>query len=71
MERVIDRAYPRSVVLGDRQNDEPALQPDVVPLQSQYFTPAHPSGQGDHDRIPERMWWGRAAGQELMDLLQG
>jgi hypothetical protein len=32
---IIDRDYPRSVVLGDRQNDEATLQRYVAPAQSQ------------------------------------
>ena len=34
---IVDRDYPRGVVLGDRQYYEAALQPHVVPLQPQYF----------------------------------
>ena len=71
MKSVIDGEHPHGVVFGYGQDDEPVIQPDVVPLQPQYFTPAHAGGQGDHDNIPEWMGWGRAAGKQLMDFFQG
>ena len=37
MEGVIDREHPHGVVLGYGQDDEPVIQPHVIPLQPQYF----------------------------------
>jgi hypothetical protein len=49
MEGVIDWEHAHGVVFCNGQDDEPALQPDVVPLQPQYFAPTHAGGEGEEE----------------------